>query len=92
MGTFQENIFEGTGLICAIQNKVNEIVKDRYRKDDCPPEFIVSILYEGNIQRILLTIKHLGSCFSAVLFPKDGYDYGYGPIDESMEQLYCRTM
>ncbi|MMZ65168.1 hypothetical protein D1872_275560 [compost metagenome] len=60
---------------------MNEVVENEYRHDECPPEFLVSLLYEKSIDqeldertdrdhKIILTVRHLGSCLSKVIFPQ----------------------
>ncbi|KAF6630574.1 hypothetical protein H6F38_14190 [Paenibacillus sp. EKM208P] len=90
-------------IIDAIQRVVNEVVENEYRHDECPPDFIVSLLYEKSIvqefeersdrdHRIILTVRHLGSCFSKVIFPQVTQVFGYDSLKEEMKYMYNRTM
>ncbi|MBE7896166.1 hypothetical protein [Paenibacillus polymyxa] len=88
-------------IIDAIQRIVNEVVENEYRHDECPPEFIVSLLYEKSVEldersdkdhKIILTVRHLGSCFSKVIFPQVTQVFGYDSLKEEMKYMYNRTM
>lgn len=79
-------------IIEVLQQKVDEITKEDYKGDKCPPEFIVSLLYGKDNHKILLTVKHLGSTFSEVIFPNMDMKYGYESLSKEMEYLYNRTM
>lgn len=90
-------------IIQTLQKKVDEIASVRYKSDKCPPEFTVSLMFDYSIEegkmyarvtghKILLTITHLGSTFSEVLFPRLDYRYGYEPLADIMKYLYNRTM
>jgi hypothetical protein len=76
-----------------IQKEIDKIAKCIYKKDICPPEFIVSILYNGEEEhKIILTIRHLGSTFSRILFPIKKNHYGYDNLKDSIVYLYNQTM
>ncbi|ODA08214.1 hypothetical protein [Paenibacillus polymyxa] len=90
-------------IIGAIQRVVDEVVENEYRHDECTPEFIVSLLYEKNLVQefdertdrdhsIILTVRHLGSCFSKVVFPQVTQVFGYDSLKEEMKYMYNRTM
>ncbi|WP_311078177.1 hypothetical protein [Paenibacillus polymyxa] len=87
-------------IIDAIQRVVNEIVENEYRHDECPPDFIISLLYDvqeleertDKDHRIILTVRHLGSCFSKVIFPQVTQAFGYDSLKEEMKYMYNRTM
>ena len=60
-------------------------------------EFRVSLLQDfGHKDRrcdtILLTISHLHSSFSEVVFPRQDMNYGYKSIENIMDCLYNKTM
>ena len=78
-------------IIELIDKYVQEVAKDNWKNDECPPEFWVSLMGYGNNQKIMITVKHLGSKFTKILFPEDA-DYGYDIIKTEMECLYNRTM
>ena len=61
---------------------IQKFVKDKFENDTCKPEYIVS-LYNGdmNNQHILVTIKHLGQCFTENVFPRRDAEYGYDCLD-----------
>lgn len=79
-------------IIGTIQEKVDVLTKTLYRHDKCPPEFIVSLMYDRGEHTILLTVRHLGSTFTTVIFPNYEYEYGYESLSKEMEYLYNRTM
>ncbi|MEK4427748.1 hypothetical protein MHB54_00660 [Paenibacillus sp. FSL M7-0802] len=90
-------------VIDSIQKIVDEVCKNEYINDKCPPDFIISLLYEGtNVQeldertdkdhKIILTVRHLGSCFSKVIFPQVNRVFGYDSLKEEMKYMYNRTM
>lgn len=79
-------------IIGLLNEYVNEIAKTKWCKDECPPKFVVSIFGDGEQQKILLTVSHLGYNFSEVIFPKPDATYGYETIEQEMTWLYNRTM
>lgn len=85
-------------LFDCIQKEVDEIISIKYKNDDCPPKFIVSLLYEqgekkvDNDHKIILTVIHNGYTFSKIIFPDTKSVYGYQSLDQTMEYLYNRTM
>ena len=81
-------------IIELIQKEVNAIAKTKFANDECPPEFIVSVLFERdmNEQKPILTIKHLGSSFSRILFPQSDSLYGYEELEKEVVSLYNQTM
>ncbi|GAA4879317.1 hypothetical protein GCM10023310_69330 [Paenibacillus vulneris] len=86
-------------LVQILQKKVNKITKETYKSDECSPIFTVSLLYEkaehnkeDKDHKIILTVQHLGSAFSKVIFPQTKNVYGYESLEEEMKYLYNRTM
>lgn len=79
-------------IIGLIDRYVQEIAKEHWKNDECPPEFWVSLSGYDEDQKILITINHLGSKFTKVLFPIKDACYGYGAIKTEMQYLYNRTM
>lgn len=79
-------------LIDVIQDAVDNISKDYWKTDECPPVFVVSQLIKNETHEILLTIQHLGSSFSKVLFPQIDSNYGYESLLSEMKELYSLTM
>jgi hypothetical protein len=68
---------------------------------ETPPRFIVSVLYthsdddndrQCKDQKIILTVEHHGSKFSAVLFPIPDSIYGYESLESTLRSLYNQTM
>lgn len=88
-------------IISAIQKQVDLICDEKYGDDkDTPPVFIVSLLYEDlpdvvkkdKDHKICLTISHMESCFTKVIFPRVEQVFGYDSLEEDMKYLYNRTM
>lgn len=84
-------------IIQCLQKKVDKIVKEKYKGDDCSPSFIVSLLFESNKKevinhKIIMTVQHLSQSFSKIIFPQIDKDFGYETIEYEMERLYNRTM
>lgn len=85
-------------LLYALQEKVDEIAKEQYGKDTCPPVFIVSLIQRYgdsskiNQHEIGLTIQHLGQTYTRTLFPQVNQHYGYPDLKEEMKDLFNNTM
>lgn len=85
-------------LLNALQEKVDEIAKEQYKTDECPPVFIVSLIQRygdnGKINQheIGLTIQHMGQTYTRSLFPQVSQHYGYPDLKEEMKDLYNNTM
>lgn len=87
-------------IISAIQQQVDLICEEKYGDDkDSPPVFTVSLLYEDSDEdkkdkdhKICLTISHMESSFTKVIFPKKEQVFGYDSLEEDMKYLYNRTM
>lgn len=70
---------------------------DDYSKEFGDVKFKVSLLQDfGHKDRrydtILLTVSHLQSSFSEILFPRQDMNYGYESIESVMNSLYNRIM
>lgn len=52
----------------------------------------ISVYGYGDEQKIMITVNHLGSKFTKVLFPITDADFGYDSIKTEMGYLYNRTM
>ena len=88
----KRDIFLYKDIIDIIQSYV-----DDYSKEFGDAKFKVSLLQDfGHKDRrydaILLTISHLQSSFSEVVFPRQDMNYGYESIESVMSSLYNRTM
>ena len=79
-------------IVGLINEYVQEIAKDNWKVDKCPPEFWVSVCGYGNEQKIMITVNHLGSKFTEVLFLIKDATYGYDSLLTEMKYLYNRTM
>lgn len=79
-------------LVDFLQDAVDKIAKDYWKEDTCPPEFIVSVLYQNNMHTIVLTVNHLGKNLSETIFPDFEMKYGYESLADRMKWLYNRTM
>lgn len=80
--------YEIVNVIDCIQLQVDEIAAERWKGDECPPEFLVSEDIIGG--KILLTISHGGYCHTRPIFPNG--KYGNERILIVMESLYNSTM
>lgn len=81
-------------IVETIQTQVNNIVQEKYQNDECKPIFLVSLLEND---KILITCKHLASCFSETIFPMeeketDDWVYGLQSLECYIVDLYNRTM
>lgn len=82
----------GLDIVDALEQKVQELVKEHWKDDDCPPEFWVSLNNEDmNNQSIMITIYH-GYKFTEKLFPRNSTEYGYDSLLNQMINMYSRTM
>lgn len=80
-------------VVYIIEEKVQQLAKDYWNDDSCPPEFLVSLNNEDeNNQSIMITICHLGRKFTEKLFPRKNTEYGYGSITSQMINMYNQTM
>ena len=81
-----------------LQDKIDEIVAKKYEHDNCPPEFIVSLIQRTNIEgkidqhEIGLTCKHMDQAYTRTLFPQLDMKYGYTELESEIEWLYNCTM
>lgn len=82
-----------TNIIDVLDEYIQKLAATKWKEDSCPPIFWLSLDNDIEEQhKIILTINHLGSKFSEVLFPRTDAHYGYNSILHHMEQLYNRTM
>ena len=80
-------------IISILEEKVQKLSKENWEKDDCPPEFLISLNNEDMCnQEILITINHMGMKFTERIFPRKNAKYGYESILDQMINLYNRTM
>lgn len=80
-------------IVGLINKYVQEIAKDNWKKDECSPEFWVSLNNEDmDNQSIMITINHLGSRFTEKLFPRKNTEYGYSSLLNRMIDMYNKTM
>ena len=87
-----QNLF-GIDIINMIEKNIQELVKEEWKNDDCPPEFWVSLNNEDmNNQAIMITIKHCGYKFTENLFPRKNTEYGYESVLNQMINMYNQTM
>jgi hypothetical protein len=83
----------GLDIVNVIEEKVQQWAKDYWEDDSCPPEFWVSLNNEDeNNQSIMISINHLDSKFTEILFPRKNTEYGYGSIINQMINMYNQTM
>ena len=89
----KEEIGHYKDIIDCIQERVDVLVNNSYKNDECYPEYKVSILWKNNdTQEIILNCTHLGRTFSRVLFPVQENFWGYDWLGEMVESLYNQTM
>lgn len=88
-----DQVLFGIDIVSIIEEKVEELAKEHWKNDSCPPEFWVSLNNEdmGN-QSIMITINHLGSKFTERLFPRKDTQYGYESVLNQMVNMYNQTM
>ena len=92
--------FMGFDIIDSIQYAVDKIQEEYFKKEseDGELQFIVSCLYEQdkdggyNSDKIILTIKHGRWSNSRVLFPTEDNYYGFGYLEDIMEDMFNQTM
>lgn len=83
----------GLNIVNIVDEKVQQLAKNYWNDDSCPPEFWVSLNNEDeNNQSIMISINHLGSKFTERLFPRKNTEYGYGSIINQMINMYNQTM
>ena len=76
-----------------LNNAVQELIPKIFAKDNCPPQFLVSLFFdEYGDHHILLTINHNCCCYSKVIFPLKDNIYGYDPLPLAMDYLYDKTL
>ena len=89
---YEQALF-GLDIVNILEEKVQELAKEHWKNDDCPPEFWVSLNNEDmDNQVILITIKHLGNKFTEKLFPRKNTEYGYESVINQMINMYNQTM
>ena len=83
----------GLDIVSIIEEKVQQLAKDYWSEDKCPPEFWVSLNNEDeNNQSIMITISHLNWKFTEKLFPRRNTEYGYNSVINQMINMYNQTM
>lgn len=83
----------GLDIVSIVEEKVQQLAKDYWNEDECPPEFWVSLNNENeNNQSIMISISHLGCKFTERLFPRKNTEYGYSSVVNQMISMYNRTM
>lgn len=86
----QEPFGFGFDIVSIIDEKVQQLAKDYWSEDKCPPEFWVSLNIED--EAIMITINHLNRKFTERLFPRKDTEYGYGSVFNQMISMYNQTM
>lgn len=85
--------FFNLDIIKIIEEYIQNLAKNHWDNDECPPEFWVSLNNEDmNNQSIMITVNHLGLKFTEKLFPRKDTEYGYGSILDQMISIYNQTM
>ena len=88
-----DQVLFGIDIVSIIEEKVEELAKEHWKNDSCPPEFWVSLNNEDmSNQSIMITINHLGSKFTERLFPRKDTQYGYESVLNQMVNMYNQTM
>lgn len=91
--TKQSQVLFGIDIVNIIEKHVQELVKEQWKDDACPPKFWVSLNNEDmDNQCIMITIKHCGYKFTEKLFPRKNTEYGYEAIINQMISLYNQTI
>lgn len=86
--SLDETDYEVINVIDCLQYVVDDITAEHWKKDACPPEFLVSENIEEG--KILLTITHGGFSHTKAIFPNG--EYGNEKILSVMKSLYNSTM
>ena len=82
----------GIDVVGIIEEKVQELAKEYWNDDKCPPAFTVSLNNEDmDNQAIMITISH-GYKFTEKLFPRKSTEYGYESVLNQMINMYNQTM
>ena len=91
-----ENLMEylpSMDVVQIIDTIVQEIARAKWKDDECPPEFWVSLNNEDkDNQSIMISINHLGDKFTEKLFPRKDTCYGYDSLLSQMIGMYNQTM
>lgn len=88
-----DQVLFGIDVVNIIEEKVQELAKEHWETDNCPPKFWVSLNNEDmNNQAIMITIKHCGYKFTEKLFPRTDADYGYKSVLNQMINMYNQTL
>jgi len=78
-------------IVNIIQKSINDIINELYKGDACKPSVIISILREDDIDKIIITLTHMGRSFSDTLFPKKNI-FDYDGLIDTIKFLYNSTM
>lgn len=89
----KENEKDQIDILKIMQESLDKIVNEYYSKDECKPIFKLNIRDSGTNAKIILSIEHLGSKFSEVIFPceKTNLNEDFN-LCNIMRSLYNRTM
>lgn len=88
-----DQVLFGMDIINVIEEYVQGLAKDYWSKDECPPEFWVSLNNEDmNAQSIMITINHCDFKFTEKLFPRANTEYGYDSVLNQMINMYNQTI
>lgn len=83
----------GLSIVQVLEDIVQELTKEKWQDDSCPPEFWVSLNNEDmSNQSIMITVNHCGYKFTEKLFPRKNTEYGYDSILNQMISMYNQTM
>ena len=83
----------GLDIVSIIEEKIQQLAKDYWSEDKCPPEFWVSLSNEDESnQSIMVTISHLNWKFTEKLKNKKNTEYGYNSVINQMISMYNQTM
>ena len=88
-----DQVLFGIDIVNIIEEKVQEMAKEHWKTDECPPKFWVSLNNEDmDDKSIMITIKHCGYKFTEKLFPRKNTEYGYESVLNQMINMYNQTM
>jgi hypothetical protein len=83
----------GLDIVDILERKVQELAKEHWENDNCPPEFWVSLNNENmDNQSVMITVNHNGYKFTERLFPRKSTEYGYNTVINQMINMYNQTM
>ena len=79
-------------IIDIVQDNIDKYIYKNFSRDECKPVYLISVCSTDGVDKMIVTITHLGQSFSEVLFPREDQHYGYENIYDMLRDMYNRTM